>query len=196
MTSRKILILLGHPDPSPERLCHGLAEAYAKGAREAGHSVELLSIAEHEIPFIASRADWESDQRPAFVEPAQDALLRADHLVLVHPLWLGTMPAALKAFLEQVLRPDFAFDQSASNPLRAGRMKGKSARIVVTMGMPAFVYRLYYLSHGLSATRRNILKFTGFGPVRTSVIGAAEAEGRRHRQAWLDRMRHFGARAA
>lgn len=196
MTARNVLILVGHPDPAPERFCHALAEAYAGGARQAGHALEHISIADYDIPCIASQADWQSDLRPAFVEPVQRAFSRADHLVLIHPLWLGTMPAALKAFLEQVMRPDFAFDPSAGSPFRAGRMRGKSARIVVTMGMPAFVYRFFYLSHGLSATRRNILGFTGFGPVRTSVIGAVESQERRRRSAWIERMRRLGARAA
>lgn len=32
----------------------------------------------------------------------------AEHIVFVSPLWLGTMPALLKGFLEQVMRPDVA----------------------------------------------------------------------------------------
>ena len=41
-------------------------------------------------------------------------------------------------------------------------MSGKSARIVVTMGMPGFWYRWYFRAHSLRSLQRNILKFVGF----------------------------------
>ena len=61
------------------------------------------------------------------------------------PLWLGSLPALLKAFLEQVLRPGFAFDTGKAF---SGRLKGRSARVIVTMGMPAWVYRLWFHARG------------------------------------------------
>lgn len=192
---RDILILNGHPDRSRTHFCHALTEAYAEGAREAGHRVSLIGIADHDIPFVRSREDWEGKLRPAFVEPAQAAFLKADHIVFVHPLWMGTMPAMLKAFLEQILRPDFAFDTQEAGMRWPRRLKGKSAHVVVTMGMPSIAYRLYYLSHGLKATTRNILGFSGFGPVHNTVIGSVETSGAKRHAAWLEKMRRYGASA-
>lgn len=51
------------------------------------------------------------------------------------------MPALLKAFFEQTFRYGFALGKEERIP--EGLLKGKSARIVVTMGMPAFIYRWY-----------------------------------------------------
>jgi len=42
---------------------------------------------------------------PRELVDAQAAVSRADHLVLLFPLWLGTMPAVVKALLKQILRP-------------------------------------------------------------------------------------------
>lgn len=193
--NRSVLVVLGHPDRSPERFCHALADAYAEGAAAAKHRVERIHIADYDVTCIASRAEWEDVIRPAFVESVQRAFLEADHIVFIHPLWLGTMPAALKAFMEHVLRPDFAFGISAGIGQQQGRLNGKSARVVVTMGMPALVFRLFYLSHGLSVTRRNILGFSGFRPVRTTIIGTVEGMKDRQRHRWLSRMRSLGARA-
>lgn len=52
------------------------------------------------------------------------------------------MPAVLKAFLEQLLRPGFAYhiDKGQVQKLLAG----KSARVIVTMVMPAIIYRWYF----------------------------------------------------
>lgn len=60
------------------------------------------------------------------------------------------MPALLKAFFEQALRPGFAMSTSAKGGWTK-LLSGRSARVVVTMGMPAFVYR--HRSNGTS--RRN-----------------------------------------
>ena len=95
----------------------------------------------------------------------------AEHIVFVFPLWLGTMPALLKAFLEQVMRPGIAFaypDEKCG--FNKTLLQGRSARIVVTMGMPSFFYRLWFLGHGIAGMRRNILNFVGIKPVRETCL--------------------------
>lgn len=167
---RKILILNGHPDVSSKGLCHALAEAYAEGARDAGNDVRRIDVAGLDFGFLRSQAEFEKGKVPAAIVAAQQDILWADHLVVVFPLWLGDIPAVLKAFFEQTLRPGFAFDYRPSG-LPTMHLKGRSARIIVTMGMPAFVYRWYFRAHGLKNLERNILKFVGIGPVRATLIG-------------------------
>ncbi|WP_371514536.1 NAD(P)H-dependent oxidoreductase [Brevundimonas denitrificans] len=117
---RRILIIEGHPDPSPQRLCHALAEAYREGAREAGHTLRTLILGDLDIPLLTSRSDWESPR--GIVEICQQDLLWAEHVVVIYPLWLGDVPAVLKAFLEQVLRPDLRLIRSVRP--RAGCSRG------------------------------------------------------------------------
>ena len=130
--------------------------------------------------------------RPALV-PARDAIVASEHLVIVFPLWLGTMPAVVKAFLEQVMRPGIAFAyRKRGFPKRL--LAGRSARIVVTMGMPAFMYRWYFGGHGLRGLERSILRFVGIKPVRETLIGMAGEAGEAKCRRWLDRMRDYGSR--
>jgi putative NADPH-quinone reductase len=188
---RRIVIVQGHPDASAPHFGHALADAYARAAKEAGHEVRQIEIARLDIPVLRSRAEWEGPIPPGLVE-AQATIGWADHLVLIFPLWLGTMPALLKAFLEQVLRPGFAVNLGrASVANSAQRLKGKSARIVVTMGMPAFVYRGFFLSHGVRSLTRSILKFCGVTPVRETFIGLIEGGENRRRRA-LEKIRNLG----
>ena len=105
------------------------------------------------------------------------------------------MPARLKALLEQCFRPSFAFGGKAVAPGH-GRLKGRSARIVITMGMPATVYRLFYLAHSLRSLKRNILALVGIGPVRDTIIGGVETLSQAAREAWLEELRRLGARGA
>jgi putative NADPH-quinone reductase len=74
----------------------------------SGHEVRTLTIAEIDVPFLRSQDEWMHGALPAQFENAQEALKWADHLVIVYPLWLGDVPAYLKACLEQIARPGFA----------------------------------------------------------------------------------------
>jgi putative NADPH-quinone reductase len=156
---------------------------------KAGHEVQRFEIAQLDFPVLRTRADWETGEPVAVVRACQQALQEAEHVVLIYPLWLGDVPALFKAFLEQIFRPGFAILREART-LSPGLLKGKSARVIVTMGMPALVYRLFFFSHSLRSLRRNILGFVGFGPVRDSVIGNVEDDAAA-RTKWLTRIETF-----
>ena len=49
--------------------------------------------------------EFEHAAVPDELKDTAEAIVWAEHIVFVFPLWLGTMPAMLKAFLEQVMRP-------------------------------------------------------------------------------------------
>jgi putative NADPH-quinone reductase len=193
--SHRVVIIQGHPDPAGRHLCHGLADAYAEGAAAAGNSVSRIDLAKLDIPVLRSQAEFESGTLPSSLNVARDAIVSADHIVLVFPLWLGTMPALVKAFLEQVMRPGIAFAyQSKGLPRKL--LSGRSARIVVTMAMPALAYRWFFFAHAMRALNRNVLGFVGISPIRTSLFGMVENASEEKRQSWLGQMRALGARAA
>ena len=196
MTTRDILILQGHPDPAGGHLGHALAQAYADGAREAGHRVTVLNIAELDFPLLRSQAEWQHGELPAALQPAQQAIGQASHLVLFFPLWMGDMPALMKGFLEQVARPGFAFKAGATNPFAAKGLTGRSARVVVTMGMPALVYRYYFRAHSVKSLERNILGFAGIAPVHETLIGGVDQLGAAGVARWQDKLRQLGRQAA
>lgn len=193
--AHRILLILGHPDGSRPHLCHVLADAYASGARHGGHEVRVVDVARLDFPVLRSKEAWEQGTVPAVLAPVQQDMTWANHVVLFFPLWLGDMPALLKAFLEQVARPGFAVGKAGSNPLTAKLLKGRSARVVVTMGMPALVYRWYFRAHSVRSLERNILGFVGFAPVRETLIGSVDGLGEAGVAKWLTRMRKAGEQA-
>ena len=191
----RIVILQGHPDPSGERLCHALADAYAQGARTAGHDVKIVDIARIDFPLLRTQAEWQRgiDGTPDSLKPAQQACLAADHYMVIYPLWMGTMPALLKGFIEQVFRPGVALSYGDGYP--KPMLKGKSARIVITMGMPALAYRWYFFAHSLKNLERNILGYSGVSPIRSTLYGMIEQASEAKRKGWLDEMRKLGSMA-
>jgi putative NADPH-quinone reductase len=193
--TRRILVIEGHPDPASQRFGNALAAAYVAAARSAGHTVEVVKVADLDFPVLRTRDEWETGALPPALLPVRDAVLRAEHLVLFFPLWLGGMPALLKGFLEQLARPGVAFSREAGQLMPHKLWSGRSARVVVTMGMPAAVYRWFFRAHSLKALERNILGFVGIAPVHETLIGMVEGEPA-HRDAALRKIQKLGREGA
>lgn len=190
--SKRILLIQGHPDASQPHLCHGLENAYAQGAQAAGHEVRRIEVATLEFPLLRSQHEWEHEPLPPGLVEAQEAIKWAQHLVLFFPLWLGDMPALFKGFLEQVARPGFAFSRESSNPFTNKGLTGRSARVVVTMGMPAAIYRWVFRAHSVKSLERNILGFVGIAPVRASLIGMTGNLDAKTANKWLAQLEKLG----
>lgn len=191
----RILILQGHPDSVDRHLLHELADHYRQGAEAAGHEVQSLALATLAFPLLRSQQEWTEGELPASLTSAQEAIGWCEHLVLFFPLWLGDMPALVKGFLEQVMRPHFAFEYVDGNPLGRKGLKGRSARVVVTMGMPAAIYRHVYRAHSIKALERNVLGFVGFSPIRETLIGSVESLNEKVANKWLTRLEKLGKKA-
>ena len=153
--AKRIAIFDAHPDPDPARYVHALAQTYASGAREAGHEVRMIVLGGLDVPILQTREEWTNKPAPKVVQPGQDAIRWADHLVFLYPLWHGDMPALLKAYLEQVMRPGFALDYGEGK-FPKQLLVGRSARVVVTMGMPALFYRAYFGAYGVPESVPNL----------------------------------------
>jgi putative NADPH-quinone reductase len=188
-----ICILQGHPDPAPGRFCHALADVYRRGAETAGHTVTIVNIAALDVPMLRAAADF-ATAATGDIAAAQSEIMAADHLVVIFPLWLGGMPALLKAFFEQIARGAFLIEPREGGwPL--AHLKGKSARVIVTMGMPAPAYALFMGGHGVKSLDSGILGMAGVGPIHDTLIGGVEGDAK-HRQDWLEKVEELGAKAA
>jgi len=69
-------------------------------------------------------------------------------------------------------------------------LKGRSARLVVTMGMPAFFCRFNFGACSVKSFERNILKLVGIRPFENALIGGVD-EDAEARERWLDMLRNL-----
>ncbi len=187
----KVLVVVGHPRPAS--LTGALAAAYAAGARRAGAIVELLEVSRLEFdPNVRTRVFADQSAEPDLRRAA--ALIDwADHLAFVYPTWWGTMPALLKGFLDRVLAPGFAFEETAGSgylPLLTGR----TAELLTTTDTPGWVWRWLYGAPGDKAMARAILGFCGIRVVRIRRFGPVRGSRLAQRQAWLEAAGAEGSR--
>ncbi|MBZ9796410.1 NAD(P)H-dependent oxidoreductase [Mesorhizobium sp. ES1-4] len=190
--ARRIAIIQGHPDPAGHHLLHAMADAYAEAATAAGHEVRRVEVGKLEFSLLRTQVDFETGALPpVLVQPRED-MRWSEHWVVLFPLWHGTMPALFKGFLEHIFRPGFAMEYRKERfPRRL--LTGRSARIVVTMGMPVLLYRWYFGAYGLRAFERSMLSFAGIKPIRESLYGLIYADQTR-RARWIEDMRKHGRR--
>jgi 1,4-dihydroxy-2-naphthoate octaprenyltransferase len=184
----KTLIVAAHP--RSDSLCQALADAYAEGAQAAGSEVRTLRLAELNFDALA-------DPRVVKADPASDLLgsrrllTWADHVVIVFPTWWGTYPALLSAWFAHVLTPGFAYNYRPSG-LPEKLLRGRSARLITTMGSPRWWNRLVYRDCGLVALRTATLGFCGIGPIKTTVFDKARTSPQAVTGAYVRRARELG----
>jgi len=191
--SKNICIIDGHPDPSQSRFIHALCDAYFDAAINADHEVSRINIASHDFAPLGSKAGFEMEPDDPILLGERSKLAAADHVVLMFPLWLGSMPAATRAFFEQSARASFFLDvRDSANKWPQRMMKGKSARVVVTMGMPSLAYKLLFGSAALKAIEKGLFGISGFKPIKHTILGSVDGVSDSKRESWLAEMRKLG----
>ena len=190
----KVMIVVGHSQQTS--FCAALGRAYAEGAEAGGHETSLFVLGELVFdPILRNGYRREQPLEPD-LQTAHQALAGCDHLVLIFPLWCGDMPAIMKGFIERVLQPDLIVRKDTEHAMNWNIFSNKSARIVITMGMPVSIFRWFYRGHALKLLKRNILYFIGIKPVSHTLYGMIGTSKPEQRDRWLAEMRELGRRAA
>ena len=187
---KKILIINGHPDK--ESLCFDLALSYKKGADLAGADCKLVNLIDLEFnPILTYGYRKISELEPDLVKMQQE-ILATDHLVLVYPNWWSTVPALLKGFIDRVFVSGFAFKYRKNSPFWDKLLKGKTARLIVTMDTPKWYYWLINKNAGHNAMKIGVLEFCGIKPVKITAFAPIKSSDETKRKKWLNDVEALG----
>lgn len=187
---KKILIINGHPDK--ESFCFALAEKYKKGADAAGSDCKLVNLIDLAFnPILTNGYRKISELEPDLVKMQQE-ILAADHLVWVYPNWWSTFPALLKGFIDRVFVPGFAFKYRENSPFWDKLLKGKTARLIVTMDTPWWYYWLVNRNAGHNAMKIGVLEFCGIKPVKITAFAPVKSSDDKKRKKWLEEVEELG----
>lgn len=187
---KKVLVILGHPD-GKSSFNAALAESYVKGAKAAGAEVRLTKLGDLKFDPILHHGYAKIQKLEPDLKQLQEDIKWADHLVWVFPTWWGSMPAILKGALDRMWLPGFAFKfKRAYWPTRL--LKGKSARLIVTMDSPWPIYHLVFGGPGENIMKRSVLHFSGIRPVRVTHVHLLKIADRKKLQFWIKKIRLLG----
>ncbi len=191
---KKILIINGNSKENS--FCHQLAESYAKGARDSGYEVKLVHLSKLDFdPVTRSGYDVIQELEPD-LDNLKNELSAANHLVFVYPVWWGSVPALLKGALDRILLPGFAFKYDKGDTLPKQLLKGRSARLIVTMDTPTWYFKWIYGAPAHKMMKRTVLEFCGIKPVKLTEFGALIKSNEGQRKKWLNQAFKLGLNAA
>lgn len=174
------LVIDGHPNP--DSLTAALARRYA----EAYGDATVLAVRNLEFdPNLRHGYKGEQSPEPDIIS-AQSLIEKADHVVVVTPVWWGSIPAILKGFIDRTFLPGWAF-RYRTGGLVTGLLAGRSARVIITTDSP-----LWYLQLVGDTTVRHVrgrvLRFSGFSPVTATRLGPVRGSTLAQRETWLQKV--------
>lgn len=187
---KKIVIINGHPNK--ESFNFALAEAYKKGAEQSNAAISTITIAELNFnPNLAFGYQKRMEMEPD-LQTAWQKIKEADHLVWVHPVWWGGLPAVTKGFIDRVFLPGLAFRYRENSVWWDKLLKGKTAHIITTLDQPGWYYRLVYGRPSVNQLKKTVLEFCGVKPVRVSYVGIIKTSEKAQREKWLQQVFEMG----
>jgi len=188
---KKILIINGHPNK--ESFSFGIAESYKKGSQQ-NNNAEIKEIVVAELQFnpnlefgYQKRTELEPDLLDAW-----EKIKWADHLVWVHPVWWGGLPAITKGFIDRLFLPGFAFQPRENSIFWDKLLKGKTAHIITTLDQPGWYYWLMTGKPSVNQLKKATLEFCGIKPVRVTYIGIIKTSNDDLRKKWLRKIEKLG----
>lgn len=190
MAMKKILVINGHPNP--DAFNKALAETFVSGATRSGNEVRVLHLSEMEFnPNLNFGYQKRTELEPDLVN-AQELLLWCEHLVIVHPVWWGGLPAILKGFIDRTFLPKFAFKYRENSVWWDRLLSGRSAEILYTIDQPIWYYKLINRAPGLKQLKKMILEFCGFNVKRVTGFPNVRYSTPERREQWLKKAYALG----
>jgi len=187
---KKVLVINGHPDKGS--LCTEMAKRYKSGAESIGADCKLVNLSDLKFNTVLSSGYRERTELEPDLLSVQQDILDCEHLVLVYPTWWGTYPALLKGFIDRTFLPGFAFRYRENSVLWDKLLKGKSARLIVTMDTPRWYYWLVNKSPGHNSMKKGILGFCGITPVKITTFGPVRPSSEAARGRWISQVEKLG----
>jgi putative NADPH-quinone reductase len=162
--AEKVLIIQGHPDE--DGFNNSISLKYREGAELSGAQVKEIKIREFKFNPVLYSGYRGTEQLEKDIITAQELIKWADHLVIIYPNWWGTYPALFKGFIDKVFWPGFAFRFREKSLGVDKLLSGRSARVIVTMDTPWWIYNFLQGRPGHRAMKKAILEFCGIHPVK------------------------------
>ncbi len=192
MTTKKIFILVGHPNP--DSLSGGIADAYEQGAKERGHEVRRLNLGSLVFDPILHKGYKEMQKLEPDLVLIQENVKWSEHIVFIFPTWWGDVPALFKGMLDRMWLPGFAYNMKKGSMFWMKRLKGRSARIIATSQTNPLALKWLFNSN-FAHLRWLTLWFSGVSPVRMTRFGGVERAAPAKIEKLLAKVRKLGRKA-
>lgn len=185
MSMKKVLVI--NANPKANSLCQSIAEHYAMVASEK-HHVEQINIGELHFEISLDEGyDKKVALEPDLVD-FQQKILSSEHIVIVSPVWWGTIPAKFKGAIDRTFLPGFAFKYIQGKTIPEKLLKGRTSQLIITMDSPPLWYKYIQGNAIYKQLKHAILDFSGIKNVSSTYFGPVVSSDYPKRQAWLKKV--------
>ena len=191
---KKILVINGHP--TKNSFCDALCKAYTSAASSQGNDLVLLNLYELEFTINFKNGYSKKEDSEKDILFAQEKIKWADHIVIVHPVWWGSVPALLKGFFDSTLLPGFAFKYRKEGVFWDKLLSGRTGRIIYTTDTPVWIYNLFFGAPSVNQVKKRTLQFCGINKVKVTGIGPIRKSTQNFRERWIEKIEELGRQAA
>ncbi len=187
---KKIVIINGHPNK--ESFNSALVQSYRDGVLGQQAEIRVIPIGELQFdPNLQYGYQQRMELEPDLIQ-AWDSILWADHLVWVHPVWWGGLPAVTKGFVDRLFLPGMAYKYRPNSVWWDKLLTGKTAHIITTLDQPGWYYRLFFGRPSVNQLKKSILEFCGIKPVKVTYVGVIRNSTDDQRTKWLEKIKTLG----
>lgn len=189
----KVLILYCHPYDGSYN--HAILESVCRGLDKSHTPYEVLDLVKDGFDPVMRAHDLKGYSKGQWADPKvgkyQEKMEQATSLVIITPIWWGTIPAVLKGFFDKVFIDHWAYELTKRGFFRGLLKHFKSAVIISTMNAPKLAYNLYLgnpLKHSLI---RVTLKMCGIKRIKWFEFPRVVYVSREKRVKWLDKIERY-----
>ncbi|WP_282175786.1 NAD(P)H-dependent oxidoreductase [Vibrio nereis] len=185
-------VLVINANPKTNSLTKSLADKYRETVGSK-HEVKVIHVGD---------LDFELDLHEGYnaiqeLEPdlvnVQGQITWADHVVILSPVWWGTVPAKFKGLLDRTLLPGFAFQYEEGKAIPKKLLNGKTSEIIVMLDTPVFWYKYVQGNVIYKHLKKTVLDFSGIKNKRTTYFGPVISSKEKDIEQWHKKVTQLAA---
>lgn len=166
--SKNILVI--NANPKSTSLCKSLSETYEKAAEDK-NQVRVIHL--HDLDFQIDLKEGYDQQLPLEQDLRlfQQQIAWSQHIVIISPVWWGSMPAKFKGLIDRTFLSGFAFKYENGKTIPKKLLKGRTSEMIITLDTPPLWYRWVQGNVIYHQLKKTILSFSGINNVSTTYFG-------------------------
>lgn len=182
---RKVLVI--NANPKSQSFCESLANHYASVAA-LKHEVKQVHVSEMNFEISLDKGYESLSSLEPDLLHFQELVLWSEHIVIVTPVWWGTLPAKFKGLIDRVFLPNFAFKYAEGKAFPEKLLLGRSSELYITLDTPPFWYKYVKGNAIYKQVKTSILDFSGIRNRSAIYFGPVISSNVEKRQRWLDKV--------
>ncbi|MBY4275321.1 NAD(P)H-dependent oxidoreductase [Rhodococcus fascians] len=173
------LVVVSHPDP--HSLTHQVAHSVIDAIQSTGTAVETADLAAESFDPRFSAADLSlyrgNGSTPSDVAEEQTRIDRAEHLVLVFPMYWWSMPALLKGWIDRVFVEGWAYEYG--DRVFVKKLDRLTVHLVVVAGDDADSFERHGVYQAVrTQIERGIIEYCGATVGSTNFVYGSDTRSR------------------